>query len=163
MSARTSYEMTREFHEAMGLAIADSPTPLEPDALLRRLTLIGEEVGELVAALCGFNVAQTNIVSAHLVSSFAAYASAARPASDLQIAKELVDVHVVVSGTAIEAGIPEDAVYEEVHRTNMAKVDGPRREDGKVLKPEGWLPPDIATILNRAWLHDSRSQSPDAR
>jgi len=37
-------------------------------------------------------------------------------------------------------------VFAEVHRSNMAKlVDGKviRREDGKVLKPEGWTPPDV--------------------
>jgi hypothetical protein len=37
--------------------------------------------------------------------------------------------------------------FAEVHRTNMAKVGGPVRPDGKKLKPEGWQPPDIAGIL----------------
>lgn len=37
--------------------------------------------------------------------------------------------------------------YEEVHKTNMAKLGGPKREDGKQLKPPGWQPPRIAEIL----------------
>ena len=40
--------------------------------------------------------------------------------------------------------------FNEVHRSNMAKlVDGKviRREDGKVLKPEGWQPPQLAQFL----------------
>ena len=46
-------------------------------------------------------------------------------------------------------GIYDDAV-NEVHRSNMAKlVDGKvlRREDGKVLKPEGWQPPQLAQFI----------------
>jgi predicted HAD superfamily Cof-like phosphohydrolase len=31
----------------------------------------------------------------------------------------------------------------------MAKASGPRRADGKVLKPEGWTPPDIVGVLER--------------
>jgi predicted HAD superfamily Cof-like phosphohydrolase len=48
-------------------------------------------------------------------------------------------------------GIPFRAVFKEVHRSNMAKLDKNgtvlRREDGKVIKPEGWTPPDIAGVL----------------
>lgn len=56
--------------------------------------------------------------------------------------------------------IPLQAVFDEVHRSNMAKLgpDGTpiRREDGKVLKPAGWTPPDIAGVLGKAsnlWRH----------
>lgn len=31
----------------------------------------------------------------------------------------------------------------------MAKLGGPRRADGKVMKPIGWRPPDIEGVLNR--------------
>lgn len=44
-----------------------------------------------------------------------------------------------------------DAAASEVAKSNLAKiVDGRviRREDGKVLKPEGWTPPDIAGVYN---------------
>lgn len=66
------------------------------------------------------------------------------------IAKELADIIYIVCGTAVSYGIPLDRVFDEVHRSNMAKlVDGKpiRRDDGKILKPEGWTPPDIKKIL----------------
>jgi len=44
-------------------------------------------------------------------------------------------------------GIDLMPFYEEVHRTNMAKLGGPKREDGKQLKPPGWEPPRIGEIL----------------
>ena len=43
-----------------------------------------------------------------------------------------------------------DEAFNEVHRSNMAKlVDGKviRREDGKVLKPNGRKPPQLAQFL----------------
>ena len=45
----------------------------------------------------------------------------------------------------------EDA-YAEVTRSNMAKVDPTtgkviKREDGKVLKPEGWTPPNLVSFV----------------
>jgi predicted HAD superfamily Cof-like phosphohydrolase len=39
--------------------------------------------------------------------------------------------------------------FYEVHRTNMAKLNGPKRGDGKQMKPEGWAPPRIKNILTR--------------
>jgi predicted HAD superfamily Cof-like phosphohydrolase len=37
--------------------------------------------------------------------------------------------------------------YQEVHKTNMAKLGGPKRADGKQLKPPGWSPPRIEEML----------------
>jgi predicted HAD superfamily Cof-like phosphohydrolase len=48
-------------------------------------------------------------------------------------------------------GIPQQAVWDEVARSNMSKlVDGKliKREDGKVLKPDTFVTPDIKSILN---------------
>jgi predicted HAD superfamily Cof-like phosphohydrolase len=70
------------------------------------------------------------------------------------IAKEAADVIVVVLGAMAEYGIPFDEVWKAVHASNMAKVgeDGKvaRREDGKVLKPDGWEPPNIEKIIDEA-------------
>lgn len=67
------------------------------------------------------------------------------------LAKELADIIYIVCGTAVSYGIPLDNVFDEVHRSNMEKLgpDGKvnRREDGKILKPDGWKPPDIESLL----------------
>lgn len=44
------------------------------------------------------------------------------------------------------------AVWDEVQRSNMAKFpDGRARKtpEGKVIKPEGWKPPDLTGVLRR--------------
>lgn len=61
--------------------------------------------------------------------------------------KELCDVIYVAYGAAVAFGVDLAPFWNEVHRSNMAKVGGPVREDGKRLKPEGWVGPDIAGVL----------------
>lgn len=68
------------------------------------------------------------------------------------VADALADKIYISVGTAVEFGIPLDRVWNEVQRANMAKVDPvsgkvKKRADGKVLKPEGWTPPDILSAL----------------
>lgn len=67
------------------------------------------------------------------------------------IAHELADVVIVAYGTAHSYGIPLDRVIEAVMEANFAKVgpDGQKRyrADGKLLKPPGWRPADVAAVL----------------
>lgn len=71
----------------------------------------------------------------------------------VEVVDGLLDTIVIAWGTLL-AYIGEDkakAAAAEVVRTNLAKVIGPGlpifREDGKVIKPEGWTPPDIAKAI----------------
>lgn len=86
-----------------------------------------------------------------LTEEFHEYLDAEAQDDLVEIAKELADVIYIAYGTAVAYGIPMDAVFDEVHRSNMAKLgpDGKviRREDGKVLKPQGWTKPDIAALV----------------
>lgn len=75
----------------------------------------------------------------------------------VEIYDALLDQIVIIMGTAHAYGLGDIMAegWDEVHRSNMAKADlvtGKliRREDGKILKPEGWTPPDLASIIERA-------------
>lgn len=73
-----------------------------------------------------------------------------------RIADDIADSIYVLCGLANCLGLPLAAIFAEVHRSNMTKaVDGKviKRSDGKILKPAGWTPPDIYTIL-KATLKD---------
>jgi predicted HAD superfamily Cof-like phosphohydrolase len=71
--------------------------------------------------------------------------------TDVEEADACVDLLVVVIGYMISRGWDTQALWAEVVRSNMAKIgpDGKvrRRSDGKILKPDGWTPPDIAGVL----------------
>lgn len=70
-------------------------------------------------------------------------------------ADALVDLAYVIIGSliAFHGEGTARALWNEVHRSNMAKFEGERRmrPDGKVLKPEGWTPPDIDGVLDGGW------------
>ena len=64
----------------------------------------------------------------------------------------LVDILVVTMGAIRAAGWDSEAAWNEVMRTNFAKVDPTtgkviKRADGKVLKPEGWTAPQLAQFV----------------
>jgi len=62
---------------------------------------------------------------------------------------------------ASEMNLPMHRLWNEVHRANMDKAGGPKRADGKVLKPEGWKPPDIHGILEQWGWTDDRGTIPE--
>jgi predicted HAD superfamily Cof-like phosphohydrolase len=69
-------------------------------------------------------------------------------AGDLvEIADAIADQVYVLIGTAVTFGIDLPAVWEQVQRANMAKTGGGTRADGKILKPAGWQPPDVAGVI----------------
>ena len=63
------------------------------------------------------------------------------------IADGAADLIVVTLGTMVTYGIDLRPIWDEVHRTNMLKKDGPIRADGKKLKPPDWKGPEIARLL----------------
>jgi predicted HAD superfamily Cof-like phosphohydrolase len=69
----------------------------------------------------------------------------------------LCDLTYVTMGGAVNADIDLQRHFDEVHRANMRKLDGPKRADGKQLKPEGWVGPDHGRILE---LYSKVSETP---
>jgi predicted HAD superfamily Cof-like phosphohydrolase len=115
-------DMVEEFHAAMSIPIGDRAAPSIAQPGLR-YALIAEELEELRLAM---------------------------DAGDLVAAADaLADLMYVVLGTAVQFGIDLAPVFDEVHASNLRKVGGTKREDGKQLKPAGWKPPDVAGVLER--------------
>jgi predicted HAD superfamily Cof-like phosphohydrolase len=139
------------FHKAMGLmeqGTGEGP-PHIPDVktLKLRLSLITEEFFELLAAI-GFN---DSIYKEEIEDWILSMSDNYKPTTHAlpAIADALADLDYVVEGMRLACGIDGAPIAAEVHRANMAKVGGKRREDGKHLKPEGWTPPDIKGELKK--------------
>jgi predicted HAD superfamily Cof-like phosphohydrolase len=61
----------------------------------------------------------------------------------------ICDLLYVTLGAAVAWGIDIEPFFDEVHESNMRKIDGPKDpETGKLLKPEGWVPPNLKDILD---------------
>ena len=66
----------------------------------------------------------------------------------------LVDILVVTMGAIRTGGFDGEGAWKEVMDTNFAKIDPEtgkvrKREDGKVLKPEGWKAPELAPFIGQ--------------
>ena len=64
----------------------------------------------------------------------------------------LIDILVVTVGAIHSMGADGEGAWNEVMRTNFAKIDPVtgkvrKREDGKVLKPDGWTPPNLSKFI----------------
>ena len=64
----------------------------------------------------------------------------------------LIDILVVTIGAIHSMGADAEGAWKEVMKTNFAKIDHEtgkvrKREDGKVLKPQGWTPPDLKPFV----------------
>ena len=118
----------RLFHYGAGHPVAKYPSTPPPATMALRLRLLEEEYTELVEAL-----------------TEAGYPASAKQLGS--IAKESADLIYVVLGILVTYGIDMEPVWKEVQATNMDKLRGPKRDDGKQLKPEGWQAPDIEAII----------------
>jgi predicted HAD superfamily Cof-like phosphohydrolase len=64
----------------------------------------------------------------------------------------LIDILVVTIGAIHSMGADAEGAWKEVMMTNFAKIDHDtgkvrKREDGKVLKPVGWVSPDLKPFI----------------
>ena len=114
--------MVEEFHRKFDLRAEPDPVILDEETRRLRVRLIQEEFDEVTEALAREDLAS--------------------------IAKELADLLYVIYGTAVSCGIDMDPVFREVHRSNLSKVGGYKRGDGKWVKPATYSPAQIAPILN---------------
>jgi predicted HAD superfamily Cof-like phosphohydrolase len=75
-------------------------------------------------------------------------AQAMKDADEVETLDALIDILVVTIGAIHSAGFDAEGAWKEVMSTNFAKIDKTtgkvvKREDGKVLKPDGWRSPQL--------------------
>lgn len=133
-------DMTRdvdEFHrEVIGLCAPAAPRLLSPERQAWAENFLAEELEEYRCAWLNGSVPDA--------------------------ADALVDLVYVAIGRLLEMGIPPSEAWDLVHRANMAKQRGrsPHRDsDQDAAKPEGWMPPDHAALIENLALRREVSQS----
>ena len=129
-----------DFMRAVGQGLPATPQSADPATLQLRIDLITEEFDEIIYAL-------TLLQSLDPLHTPGQTSKATELALLAEVADGIADLVYVAIGTASALGIDMEPVWEEVQRSNMAKVSGPIREDGKRLKPEGWSPPQIERVI----------------
>ena len=99
-----------------------------------------------------YNVDQYNMYLKLIGEEFRELTSALMDADPVEQLDALIDILVVTIGAIHSAGYDAEGAWKEVMQTNFNKIDKEtgkvrKREDGKVLKPVGWTPPDLKPFI----------------
>jgi|TARA_R110001606_G_scaffold395352_1_gene567538 predicted HAD superfamily Cof-like phosphohydrolase len=120
----TNQDKVQEFMTTFGQEVQEAPNWPSESITQLRLELIDEECDEL----------HDGVDRRSLV----------------EIADALTDILYVVYGMGHAFGIDLNECFDEVHRSNMSKLEDGKviyRNDGKVLKGKDYFSPDLETIL----------------
>jgi predicted HAD superfamily Cof-like phosphohydrolase len=144
------FEDQRDFMQAFGQSV----TGQNSDQYILYNNLITEEVKELLEAMKEVQDAGEKFQARETD----------RPAGDVMdlvratghVAKEAMDVIVVLTGYLLSMGINPELAWQAVHESNMAKLDPETgkpiyRKDGKVQKPLSWKAPDMNQVVFQSW------------
>ena len=129
----TNFERVGAFHQKFDLPVAGptaKPHIIDDETFLFRLDLILEETTELLREHRKRDIAK--------------------------VADAIGDTLYVLYGLAHYMAIPIDQVFEEIHRANISKERSTGNSDVRstrgsaidVVKPAGFLPPDIQRIID---------------
>ena len=71
---------------------------------------------------------------------------------DTEKADACFDMIWVIIGYMLSRGWSVEEIWDEGAKSNLAKIDPTtgkviKRDDGKILKPEGWKPPNFAKFV----------------
>lgn len=132
----TNAQKIVEFHKAVGAPVPPQPVVPSLEILQLRQKLLQEEFAEATEAW--------ERLTAVLQSG-----NHAQPVDVTDWVHELADLLYVTYGAILACGVDPDPVFAEVHRANLSKAGGPRRADGKILKPPGWQPADVRNVIEK--------------
>ena len=99
-----------------------------------------------------FNTAQFNLYTKLIEEEFKELKVAIDDNDKVETLDALIDILVVTIGALHSFGADVEGAWREVMNTNFAKIDHEtgkvrKREDGKVLKPLGWTPPELKQFV----------------
>ena len=127
MDIRKMAQQVRSFQKASGQVVNKKPTDLEVKEVQLRYDLMREENIE--------------------------YQDAGLSKNKVEVLDACVDQLYILLGTINAHGLQDliGPAFELVHKNNMTKVgpDGKvlRNPDGKILKPQGFVPVDLTTLF----------------
>ena len=87
-----------------------------------------------------------------IVEEFAEFIEAFNMEDDVEQLDACMDMIWVIMGYCHMKKFDIRGGWDEVAKSNLCKIDSNtdkviRREDGKILKPEGWTPPDLTKFV----------------
>lgn len=139
-----------EFRRMAGFGRAqDVPHVPTKEVLIQHLLPVVEEFFELICAVCpDMDHGGNNDLQAQLVSQIIALIDDDRVDMP-ELADAMADLDYTVEGLRQSCGIDGTPIAKAVHQANLLKRGGRVDGNGKLQKPEGFAPPDIAGELRK--------------
>ena len=120
-----NFEKVAQFMTTFRQEVKTSPSFPDQDTIKLRRELIDEELKELDVAIADND--------------------------PVEVADALTDLLYVIYGMGHSFGLDLQKCFDEVHRSNMSKLDEDGkpiyREDGKILKGPSYTPPNLKDII----------------
>lgn len=133
-----------EFHLHRDIAHADKM----PVDRLPTLINVGQAVCDMAHDLEARVKQDPRYLRAHLILEEAGELVKAMAVGDLEETLDgLADLSYVTVGTAVQFELPLAEAFEEVHSSNMTKSGGGQSDPRVRNKGEGYVPPNIAALL----------------
>jgi len=155
----------REFTCGAGQPTPDKPELMTKDEVCFLGKMVLDEVMELFATVYPANDAKSKLCG--FIDESKDIVQLADDDETTLIAEQgdaIVDVYYYMLNAAAKKGVNLSALFHIVHAANMAKRDPAtgqflKRDDGKIIKPAGWQPPDVKAEIVRqlsdgAWVRD---------
>ena len=98
------------------------------------------------------NPSQAELYMNLIREEYAELIIAKNDSNDTEIIDACFDMMWVIVGYMLSRGWDCERIWDEGALSNLKKIDTTtrkvlKREDGKVLKPEGWKPPDFSKFV----------------
>ena len=105
-------------------------------------------------SVLGFNEDQFNLYTRLIQEEVDELWNANAQANQVECLDALIDILVVTIGAIHSMGADAEGAWNEVMRSNLSKIDKEtgmvrKREDGKVLKPIGYSPPNLEPFISK--------------
>lgn len=148
-------ELVREFTKESGIPVPNEPCVMNKEEVFFLMNMMLDEIMEL-----GATVAEPQEVKFNMIKMITHSKDLPRITN---VSKEeligeqgdaLVDCYYYSLNAAAKKGINMSKIFQIVHKANMDKRDPitgkfNKREDGKIIKPNGWNPPNITAEIIR--------------
>ena len=139
----------REFHSHIGESVSNVPRLLdhEPESDHE----LAQMLRQIVQSFNGRQEKPSQLIRRSLmaIEELAEWIEAHSEADLVSAADAWGDRVYVLLGDAVAAGLPADAIFDEVHRSNMTKF-GTNANSGKGIKSDGFHRPDLQKVLLNA-------------
>lgn len=160
---KTDTHLVKDFTEAAGQEVPKGPKHMTKKDVHFIVKMMLDEIMELYATVADPEEYKMDLIKMIVDDTRNHKLDRTNMKEEEIIAEQadaLVDCYYYSQNCAVKHGINLSAVFKLVHDANMAKRDPKtglfiKREDGKIMKPEGWKAPDIVAEIRRQMEHGS--------